>query len=409
MNILLLNQYYPPDTAPTGCYLHDLAKALVLRGHAVTVLCSRRAYNGSHLFAPNEVIDGVRVHRVRALGFGRNSGFGKMLDYATFYASLMARLMASGSKFDLVLALTTPPHVGLLARWAACWKRAAHAHWVMDIYPDVLAAHGALRADGLLFRMLAWLSRRELKDSPLVVCLGDDMAERLRDRMGDSLSAGRAIEALPLWSDPALAPWPAPAPPPLRREQGWGEHDLILMYSGNMGRGHRFGEFLSAAAALKQDRNVRWVFAGGGKRRVEIETALAQDSGLNLALQPYAASERLREHLCSADVHLASLDARWQGCMVPSKVQGVFAVGKPVIFVGGEKNSIAQWIKESGGGWVVPENDVRALLDAVAAARAPGECHRRGLAARKFAEQHFNREANVSQLCAWLEERCAPH
>lgn len=406
MKVTLINQYYPPDNAPTGRYLHDLARALLVRGHEVTVLCSQRAYNGSHSFPAHEELDGVHIRRVWASGFGRMSAAGKLLDYGTFYVSLLLNLLKGGAKPDVILALTTPPYVGLLARWAAKWKRAAHAHWVMDLYPDVLAAHGAMSERGVPFRILAGLTRRELRQSPLIVTLGDDMAVRLRRRVRDDEGIRSCVEPLPLWSDPALFPWEGAAPP-FRAEQGWGERDMILMYSGNMGRGHRFGEFLAAATALKQDRSVHWSFAGGGKRRVEIESARSRDPHLNLSLLPFAPVERLREQLCSADVHLASLEKEWEGCMVPSKVQGIFAVGKPLIFVGGENNSIAQWLREAGAGWVVPENDVAALLAAVEAARDPAERERRGRAARLFAESHFDRERNLGQLCRWIETRCA--
>jgi len=407
MKFLLINQYYLPDTAPTGRYLHDLAKALLLRGHEVCVLCSRRAYNGDAVYSAEETIEGVRVQRVRATGFGRKSGLGKIFDYASFYGALALKLFNRSLQFDIVLALTTPPHVGLLARWGAHRRGVAHAHWIMDIYPDVLAAHGKVSESSFPFRQLAKLTRRELRGSPLIVTLGEDMVGRIRRRVADLPEVCRAVESLPLWSEPELRPWTEATPPPFRIEQRWGERDVVLMYSGNMGRGHRFGEFLAAAEALNGDASLRWVFVGGGKRRGEIEDALARDSRLNVLLLPYAPAGRLREHLCSADVHLVSLDAKWQGCMVPSKVQGIFAVGKPIIFVGGSENSIAQWIADSGGGWVVPENDLPALLRAIEASRDPEERRRRGAAARAFAEKAFSRELNLNRLCEWLELRCS--
>ena len=403
MRFLFLNQYYPPDTAPTGQYLHDLAREMVARGHEVTVLCSRRPYNGDALYERESVLDGVRVVRVRASGFGRRSAIGKILDYASFYASLAARLRARGAGVDAILALTTPPHVGLLGRWAARRHAAAHLHWVMDIYPDVLAAHGNLSADGWVYRRLAALTRSELHDSPLVVCLGHDMAARIRHHVRGCPGAEAAVKSLPLWSDAQLSPWAGPTPPEFRTAQGWGPDDLVLMYSGNMGRGHRMAEFLGAAREMKRERRIHWIFAGGGKRRDEVEHALAADPALNAKLLPYAPMDRLREHLCSADVHLASLDAAWQGCMVPSKIQGIFAIGKPLIFVGAEQNSPAQWIRESGAGWVVPENDVSALCAAVEAARDPAERARRGAAARQYAEATFDRSTNLSRLCEMLE------
>jgi glycosyltransferase involved in cell wall biosynthesis len=400
MNLLLLNQYYPPDTAPTGRYLHDLAKALVQRGHQVTVFCSRRAYNGTAVYLSEETVDGVHVQRVRASGFGRRSAAGKFVDYASFYFVLAGQLLSSRLKPDLVVSLTTPPYVGFLARWK---RKTAQAHWIMDLYPDVLAAHGALSPTSLVYRVLERLTRLELQDSALVVALGEDMADRVRRYLPRSGRPDVPLKHLPLWSDPALTPWSEQQPPGFRREQGWTEQDRVFMYSGNMGRGHRLGEFLRVAVEGRKDPTLHWVFAGGGKRCEEVEEAMRQHQDARLRLLPYAPYGRLREHLCSADVHLASLDTAWQGCMVPSKIQGIFAVGKPVIFVGGEINSLARWIIESGGGWVVPENDLPALRNAVEAARDATECERRGKAARAFAENHFNRDDNIRHLAELLE------
>ena len=401
MKLVLINQYYPPDTAPTGCYLHDLARTLVARGHEVLVVCSRRAYNGTGTYPAESILDGVVVRRVAATGWGRRHAVGKILDYVSFYLSLAWFLALHTGRPQVVVALTTPPHVGLLARWAARLRGARHVHWIMDIYPDVLAAHGAMSNRSFFYRVLESLTRRELRDSALVVGLGDDMAERLNRYLEPPARA----RSLPLWTDPALQPWPAGQVPEFRRQQGWSNDELVLMYSGNMGRGHRLGEFLEAARRLKGEQNARWVFAGGGKRRREVEDALARDPSLRLQLFPYAPAERLREHLCSADVHLVSLDSSWQGCMVPSKFQGIFAVGRPVILVSGPDNSLACWVRESGGGWVIPENDVEALVAAVRQAADPAERRRRGEAARLFAEQRFEAGRNLGWLADAVEGR----
>jgi colanic acid biosynthesis glycosyl transferase WcaI len=402
MKIFLLNQYYPPDSAPTGQYLHDVARALVQRGHTVTVFCSQRAYNGDERYPLEEKRDGVWIHRIRASGFGRRHSIGKMLDYATFYVGLMVRLLASRRQPDIMMALTTPPHLGLLAAWAARVKGCVHAHWVMDVYPDVLAAHGVCPEQSWLYRFLGWLTRCELRDSPLVVALGDDMADRLRRYVPAGADAS-VVVSLPLWCDPSLQPWPEGKVVPFRTQQGWSDRDLVVMYSGNMGRGHRLGEFLAAAKRTSGQPDMQWVFAGGGKRRAEVETFLQQHPDAQVRLLPYAPAERLGEHLSSADVHLASLEERWQGCMVPSKLQGIFAVGRPVLFVGGRQNSLARWIEESGGGWVVAPEDGESLLQALRQARQVDERRCRGQAARAFAESHFDRDRNVNILCTRLE------
>jgi glycosyltransferase involved in cell wall biosynthesis len=85
------------------------------------------------------------------------------------------------------------------------------------------------------------------------------------------------------------------------------------------------------------------------------------------------------------------------------ELQGIFAVGRPVIFVGGEDSSIARWTVESGGGWVVRENDIESLLKAVSEATDPAERERRGSAARAYAERHFDLTTNCNRICELVE------
>jgi glycosyltransferase involved in cell wall biosynthesis len=196
------------------------------------------------------------------------------------------------------------------------------------------------------------------------------------------------------------------------------------MYSGNMGLGHRFGEILAAARDFaefpEQDRNgeprivwggfpnapvggrVRFVFYGGGKRRLEVEEFLGSNPGCHVELHDYAPMEILAEHLRSADVHLASLDAEWTGTMVPSKLQGIFEAGRPVIFIGNTESSIGSWVRDSGGGWVVRPGDVAGLHEAIKEARNPRLLMARGVAAKVYAESHFNKADNVSRVMAAL-------
>jgi glycosyltransferase involved in cell wall biosynthesis len=170
-----------------------------------------------------------------------------------------------------------------------------------------------------------------------------------------------------------------------------------------MGRGHRFGEFLAAAESLRDDAGVRWVFAGDGPRRSELDLMLESCGFRYVESKPYVPHDRLREHLLEGDVHLISLDPSWDGCMVPSKLMAVFAVGRPVIFVGGSGNSAAKWIRESGGGWVVPPNDVDTLLAVIREARSAEERGRRGHAALNYARKHFSPREACGMICGRLE------
>lgn len=400
MRIAAVNQFYPPDVAPTGVALHEVCRRLAARGHEVTVLCSSRSYDGRSRYPARETLDGVSVIRVAATGFGRTTFAGKLCDYASFYLAVVRRLLLSCRAWDLVLTLTTPPYIGLLSKCPAACRGTRRAQWVMDVYPDAMVAHGMLRSGSFCHRLLVRMTRWMVRGNDLVLTLGPDMAERLA---GHSSGKDRQIEWVPLWSGPGLAPWRADEPNRLREERGWNDA-VVFMYSGNMGLGHRFGEFLAVARDWQPECRARWVFSGAGKRRDEIEQETEKLDCTEI--MGYCDRSQLQAHLCSADVHLASLDEDWSGCMIPSKVQNIFAVGKPVVFVGGTRSVIAQWIRESGGGWLVPEGDVEALRKAVAEAMDPEERVRRGRQARLFAEAHFDVEINSTRICD-LIEACA--
>ncbi len=407
MRVLLLNQFYPPDPAPTGHYLHDLGKALSERGHQVRVICSRRSYNGAATYPARENRDGVEITRLAATGFGRRGFAGKLADYATFYGSLWAALMSAKGKADLVISLTTPPYIGLLGKWAAQRHGCRHVNWVMDLYPDVMRAQGMAKKSGFIFRVLQKLTRSQLKGSKFDLALGPAMAERIegyqwQKSRRSSVNCQPKTFWTPLWSKSNLVPWPDLEPNPLRAERGWKEDEVVFLYSGNMGLGHRFGEFLEAAKRLGS-KGPRWVFAGGGKRRAEVEAFGKANPELHLEFLDYVPDPQLQAHLCAADVHLASLDSAWQGLMVPSKLQGSFAVGRAVLYVGGTNCEIASWIIESGGGWVVPENNIDALLAAIKQASDPAQFQARGRAALRFAHAHFQKSINCAQIAEWVE------
>src|SRR5690349_13092299 len=108
MRVMLLNQYFHPDVAPTAQLATDVAVELARRGHEVTALASARPYSGSGFRPLLEEHRGVRIVRVPATAFGRSNGLGRAADYATFLGAVLFPSLL-GPRPDVVLALSTPP------------------------------------------------------------------------------------------------------------------------------------------------------------------------------------------------------------------------------------------------------------------------------------------------------------
>lgn len=411
MKFVFLNQYYPPDAAPTGTMLERVVEELVRAGHGVTVICAKGGYASRKTGDTGHEGCGEKIMRVGATSFGRGSFIGKLADYLSFYLGVAWALARLRERPDRIVALTTPPYLSVLARVFSRFHRAQHAHWVMDLYPDVMEAHGMLRRGGLLDRFLGALTRWGFGGSRCagVLSLGPDMAKRV----GSYLQDGKESDWVPLWSSTASD---APATEEIRRlraGRGWQDDELVVMYSGNMGLGHLFDEIL-AVAQRGTAENVdeaggdvrRFVFYGGGKRRIEVERFVEVHPDAPVELHDYVEGKELSTHLASADVHLVSLRPAWNGAMVPSKLQGIFAVGRPVIFIGSADSSIGQWVTESGGGWLVEPGDDEALQAAILEAGDADERTRRGQLAGDYGMGYFDGTRNARQVAGLLSHSC---
>jgi colanic acid biosynthesis glycosyl transferase WcaI len=393
---LFLNQFYPPDVAPTGRLLSDVAHSLAGRGHQVRVMCSKKSYAPGRANGSTAATDGIEVCRLRALPLPGRSLLVRMLDDASFLLQAGVAAILTRPRPDIVVAAASPPLLGLMAALAARVRRIPYVLWTMDVYPEALQADWSWARRGPVALILRALARLQSGRSVLVLTLGEEMADRMRPHV----RTPSVVEVVPIWSDVAAAP--NGAAEALRAERGWGAQQLVLLYSGNMGRGHRVGEFLEAARRLGAN-GPTWAFLGGGPRRSEVERFRREHPAARVEILPYVPDVILGASLRSADVHLVSLSRRWQGLIVPSKLQAAFAVGRPVLFVGPTNNEIARWVRESGGGWVVDEGDVDAILRVVAAARDPEERRRRGEAAAEFGRRHFDRATNRQRIAELLE------
>lgn len=179
MRILLINQFYKPDTAATGQLLADVAQGLVASGHDVTVITSRNQYGGKALRQKrHEVLDGVHVRRVAGTRFGRERLIGRLLDYITFYvgATWCALIMR---RPDVCLCLTTPPFISAIGYLLSKFKKTQNVIWVMDMYPEIAAAYQVMPKNSLVYRMLSGLNRILYRNAAVVISLGENMTGKL--------------------------------------------------------------------------------------------------------------------------------------------------------------------------------------------------------------------------------------
>ena len=351
MRLVILNQFFYPDHSATSQLMTDLAESLVERGFEVTALAGRGRYNGGGGLAPREDYRGVRVERAWATGFGKANPAGRLADYLSFYLGAALKL-STLRRHDVVMVLTTPPLISLPAL-AACRLRGMKlVALVQDVYPDVAVALGALSERGLATRLLDALNRLVLRNADRIIVLGECMRERVAEKAGDGADA--RIDVIHNWADgEKIAPLAQGEENPFRKEHGLGGR-FVVLFSGNLGRVNEFATVLDAARRLRGREDILFLFVGDGARAGEIEDFVRRESLTNVRVLPYQSRETLRYSLAAGDAHLVTLAEGLAGLSVPSKVYGVLAAGRPVLFVGDPASDVARLVEEHGCGEVIP-------------------------------------------------------
>ncbi|MCS6781170.1 MAG: glycosyltransferase, partial [Geminicoccaceae bacterium] len=188
------------------------------------------------------------------------------------------------------------------------------------------AAHGLAFARGPLGRLLRALRDWSFARAETIVAIHPSMAEKLVE-----LGVPRAkIAVVENWAPAGIRPIPHEANP-LRR--AWGlEGKFVVAYCGNLGRVHD-AEGVVDLVRRTAGRGVTWLFVGGGTGMERLKRVVAEEGLPDVLFRPYQPRERLSETLSVADVHLVSLDPRFEGLVYPSKVYGIRAAGRPLVWL----------------------------------------------------------------------------
>ena len=415
--VIFLNRFFFPDHSATSQMLSDLAFALARQEPArrIVIITSRQRYDAPQdRLAALETIDGVEVHRVWTSRFGRGNLVGRAFDYLTFYLSAAWQLWRIARAGDIVVAKTDPPMLSVVTGPVARLRGACCINWLQDIFPEVAEAIGTGGAKARpLYRGLRWFRDRSLRAADVNVVLGWKMAERM---VGIGVPEGR-IRTIPNWADGTVVVPVAHADNPLRAEWGLGS-GLVVGYSGNLGRAHEIETFIGAIAELEGSAAngapvdglaVTWLFVGGGALLAGLKAAVAGRGLRSVIFKPYQPRERLAQSLSVADVHLVSLQPAMEGLIVPSKIYGIMAAGRPCIFIGDVDGEVARMIERHGCGRVVAQGDAaglaRTLRDMAADTR---QTRQMGERARQALMAEFDQSIAVERWTRMLQEVGSP-
>jgi len=335
MKILLLNQCFYPDVVSTAQHASDLVAALAERGHEVTVVASTRAYDNPHVrFPTKEQWRGSRILRVPCLALGKTAKWRRVANFASYFLSCILRLIFL-PRFDVVIALTSPPLISLLGALYVKLKGGHFIFWVMDLNPDEAVAAGWLNKDSTTARVLGSLLNFSLHTADQVVVLDRFMRQRV---MKKGVSAEN-VSIIPPWAHSDAVRYDPHGRLAFRERHGLAGK-YVVMYSGNHSPCHPLSTVLGAAERLADRPEIVFCFVGGGSEFPTVSNfAVAHNLG-NILCLPYQPLAELSASLSAADLHMVVMGDPLVGIVHTCKIYNIMCIGSPVLYVGPSESHV---------------------------------------------------------------------
>jgi colanic acid biosynthesis glycosyl transferase WcaI len=381
MHIVFLNQFFWPDSVATSQILTEVVRS-VGKDHEVTVICGGRGAGTADLGGGPK--PSVSIKRIRNAGFG-HAWPARVTSYVTYLAGVLwyGCLLRRPECF---VTLTTPPILPVVGGLFARVRRAKHVIWEMDVYPDIASDIGYFKKGGIAERLtgavLDWSRRR----ADVIIALGDDMKARLVAR---GISENK-IHVAENWANGVeVMPHQFPDGP------------LTVHYSGNFGLGHEAATITGVIDRLANNPNFRFIFAGGGPRRSQLEAYCRERLIQNVAFRPYCACAQLSESLAEGHLGLVTQVSETLGSIVPSKIYGIMAAGRPLLYIGPDGSTPARHIHNFECGWRIQPGDVDGVVRLLHCLDGKRQLVvDAGTRGRAAFEQYFDRPIGIARILA---------
>jgi colanic acid biosynthesis glycosyl transferase WcaI len=355
MHILLLNQYYPPDTSATAKMAVQVAEKLA-EHHRVTVVAGRPSYDPVEFypfaFLRRDIHNNVTVERVASTAYPRHQMRRRISNYLSYLALAVPRALALSP--DIVLAMTDPPVAGIAGAFVARMAGRPFVYNIRDLYPDMALGGDIVRPNRWVDHWET-MHRRALHQAARVIVLGDDMRDRI---VSKGVSPDRVVvvrdgtsfsTSMPEGDDPVVQKIRCGFP-------------FVALHAGNLGFYGAWDSLLKAADILRNE-DTGLVFVGDGANRAALEASAK--SSPSVRFLPFFPSEQVPHVMMAGDVHIVTVRRGLEGVVVPSKLYSILAAGRPVLVVAAAESDAARIVRESGCGLSADPDDPGSIAAAI--------------------------------------------
>jgi colanic acid biosynthesis glycosyl transferase WcaI len=397
MRILLYSANFAPEPTGIGKYSGEMAKWLVDRGHSVRVVAAPPYYpawktDPAYVWPPyrRETWHGVDVWRAPLWVPAKPGGLARVVHLLSFAISSFP-VMVQQIFWRPDLVITVAPAFLCAPAGLLTARLAGAQSWLhlQDFEVDLAFRMGLLKGS-LLQRLILRMERGLLRRFDCVSSISSRMVEQLLKK---GVKTER-IRYFPNWVDIAHIK-PAATNHRYRDELGIAHDAVVVMFSGSLGGKQGLMVIPAVAKLLASRKDLVFVICGDGVMKPQLQAAAAGLSNVRfLALQPF---DRLGELLSTADIHLLPQSQGAADLVLPSKLSGMLASGRPVVSTCRPGTELETVVSKCGV--VVPPEDDAAFAAAICQlADNPALRLDLGRRARNFAETNFERDAILCRL-----------
>ena len=317
-------------------------------------------YTGNDLGSSTNSPDGKLVVEVLN-NYDRTSVLSRILSGLMYSAKVFIKILRN--KPRLVMFVSNPPFVPFIGLLLKVFCAQRYVILVYDIYPDILLRLNRLSENNIVVKLWRRMNKIVYENSEAVITIGDYMAKKLEDSFYPGATSVGKIIVIHNCADPdEFRPIPKEVNPFVVKYKQ--TNKLTVMYSGNFGYAHSFGNILNAAKKLISNKSLNIFLIGEGSQKKNIILEIREASLDNVICLPYQDDSVFCEALASADVALITMANGSEGLMVPSKIYNSLAVGSALIGITNKNSELAKMINDHECGIVVTPDSVEDLENA---------------------------------------------
>ena len=365
MRILVVGINYAPDLIGVAKYNTELCEALASFGHEVRVVTAPPYYPEWNIPKAYqswryrfETINGVSVTRSPIYVPDKPTGARRLIHHASFALTSSWPVISTAIRWrpDVVFSVAPSLMSAALSAWIA--RRIGAASWLhlQDFEVDAAFDLGLLSNKRLRAPMVA-MERKILQSFDCVSTISPAMLDRLASKGVDR----EKIHEVRNWTDAAQIA-PGNRQTRLKKQLGLDDSHFVGLYSGTMSNKQGLELIIEAARHLEgSSSNIRFILCGDGPHKTMLQGLAA---GLtNVQFLGLQADQQFTELLQTADIHLIPQKAEAADLVLPSKLGGILATGRPVVVMANPGTGLAAEV--AGAGLVIPPGDAQALAAAV--------------------------------------------